>query len=995
MFKNSGNKQASKPQLKYLLLAGLFLSTFLTSLVPFGSAQAAYVDLDADKRARSYGYYRALDHCVQKLNTGISANSDYDGEKTDPMNGYWFGQGGSDPSGGNPVDVVPYKTGSEGGRTGCADAVRTALKTYWDISYTDFLKGIGYSWDSGLGQWVYSDSKGSRPSQLKTLLENRGIDTSWNDAIAYRIYAINFGKCSATDVPDSTTNKGFADSSKEKDNLHYTWMYNIGTDGPVKTVYTYKTSTAGTSGTDTKHTLYQGNEKSCSEIANLLGQKKFADAYYDSLLVDKCKAAGVATVGRSADGTRSACVDGAKHVGDADYCRKYTNASYIEACKKGQGVVLSSTDIPEENVGTGTDAEEGEANSACQVEGIGWILCPVINAMAGLSDGLFGLVATFMNVKPLGLSSDTPLYAAWAIMRNIANVAFVIAFLIIIFSQLTGTGISNYGVKKMLPRLVIAAVLVNISYYLCAIAVDISNILGSSLQQVLSNVANDVGGEELDTTLAWSNIATSVLSLGTIGTGAVIATAALSSVSIWAMLSGLLPLLVGALFALIIAFLVLLARQAFIIILIVISPLAFVAFLLPNTENLFNKWRSFFVTLLALFPMMALVFGGSVLASAIMRQGSTELMASGDGGQSITGFFLYVGSVAILAIPFFVTPLLIKLSGGVLNRFAGFINNPHKGPFDKLGKAAERIRDNTRGNSYANKLNANKKISGFGARWRTRRGLKDQAVKTGVDAAEAGLVFTNDRAEALSKRASENQLATSAANSAQSAQITDSLAKGDNAGVIAALGAAGENPEVAKALSAQTAKAVAESIKDIKISSNIKPGDLGEMGRQFREAVRSGDSVKARAMQDMMLTSGGPGIKAWRENVSQLESTDSINPSMREKLQDRVLNEQPGIKAQDASVMSWATDANRTLDAIRADAKTWGVSNNEFAGMKAFAQTDAINAGVITKDRAVEIIASEAYGGMDEGVKVQIREIAGSSNASPFLDSTGQPFNRS
>lgn len=41
----------------------------------------------------------------------------------------------------------------------------------------------------------------------------------------------------------------------------------------------------------------------------------------------------------------------------------------------------------------------------------------------------------------------------------------------------------------------------------------------------------------------------------------------------------------------------LIARKALIVILIVISPLAFVAFLLPNTEKFFSKWRSTFVGL--------------------------------------------------------------------------------------------------------------------------------------------------------------------------------------------------------------------------------------------------------------------------------------------------------------------------------------------------------------------------------------------------------------
>ena len=68
----------------------------------------------------------------------------------------------------------------------------------------------------------------------------------------------------------------------------------------------------------------------------------------------------------------------------------------------------------------------------------------------------------------------------------------------------------------------------------------------------------------------------------------------------------------------------LIARKALIVILIVISPLAFVAFLLPNTEKFFSKWRSTFVGLLMVFPIVGLLFGGGILAGSIVKAGATD-----------------------------------------------------------------------------------------------------------------------------------------------------------------------------------------------------------------------------------------------------------------------------------------------------------------------------------------------------------------------------------
>jgi len=364
------------------------------------------------------------------------------------------------------------------------------------------------------------------------------------------------------------------------------------------------------------------------------------------------------------------------------------------------------------------DAEPVDESSSCVVEGIGWILCPVANAIAGLTDALFEAVEAFMKVAPLGLSvTDNPLYEAWSVMRSIANVAFVIAFLIIIFSQLTSAGVSNYGVKKLLPRLIVAAILVNLSYFICAIAVDLSNILGVAIQELFKGIADQsaVSPEKGDN---WGSIITAVLTGGAALAGGAIAVSAFTAGGVWGALAAALPLLVGALFALVVAFLILLARQALIIMLIVLAPLAFVAYLLPNTEGLYKKWQKLFMTLLLLFPMLSVVFGGSLLASSILRN-----TAFVEGTQPFVSLCLYIGSFAVQAIPFFITPLLISLSQGVLSRFAGLVNNKNKGPFDRLRKGGERIAKDAYNRGNARKLNDTNRNSAFsfGARRRANR----------------------------------------------------------------------------------------------------------------------------------------------------------------------------------------------------------------------------------------------------------------------------------
>ena len=76
------------------------------------------------------------------------------------------------------------------------------------------------------------------------------------------------------------------------------------------------------------------------------------------------------------------------------------------------------------------------------------------------------------------VSAQNVPYEGWNTFRDIANVIFVILLMVVIFSQLTGVGIDNYGIKKILPKLIIAAILINLSYLICLI-------LPSRLQKLL------------------------------------------------------------------------------------------------------------------------------------------------------------------------------------------------------------------------------------------------------------------------------------------------------------------------------------------------------------------------------------------------------------------------------------------------------------------------------------------------------------------------------
>ena len=333
---------------------------------------------------------------------------------------------------------------------------------------------------------------------------------------------------------------------------------------------------------------------------------------------------------------------------------------------------------------------ENSTSTSCDVQGIGWFICPVSNLLADGIDFMYSALQEFLKTKPLETTNqNSGIYLAWVIMRNISNVAFIVAFLVIIYSQLTSVGISNYGVKKMLPRLVIAAVLVNLSFTFCAVLLDLSNVTGYAFQDAFMGIKNTIStvGENTGVGWTWSEVIVMILSNGALA-GGVVATVAMGA--------ELLPLalsaLVGIGLVLLLVLLIMAARQALIVILIIISPLAFVCYLLPGTEKWFKKWRDLFFTMLVFFPAFAVVFGGAQLAGIIIIQNAT----------GANGGIMQILGMVVQVIPLALTPIILKLSGGVLGKFAGFVNDKNKGLYDRTKNYAKDRRETIKNKKLAN-----------------------------------------------------------------------------------------------------------------------------------------------------------------------------------------------------------------------------------------------------------------------------------------------------
>lgn len=472
----------------------------------------------------------------------------------------------------------------------------------------------------------------------------------------------------------------------------------------------------------------------------------------------------------------------------------------------------SVQDVPADSKSC-TDSGACKDTSKCQITGIGWIVCPVVYFLASITDGAYEKVSEMLVVPPvdttLNLDGTNPLYAAWSMMRNFANVVFVIAFMIIIYSQITGGGLANYTIKKMLPRIIVAAVLVNLSYWICAAAVDLSNIAGSSLKSLFDTLSNNY---KVPSTAGFGDLFAGNNMFGNMAGVLLAGSATIAFAIVYPAI--FLPLLIAALAAIVAVVVTLTLRAGLIIVLIVVSPLAFVAYLLPNTESLFKRWMQLFQALLVMFPVIAVVFGVSAFAGKI-------IMASAKGS-----VLVQIMGAGVVVIPLFLVPALMKLGGGMLNRFAGVVNDRHKGVFDGMRNRAKEIQENSaymRGRKARLSLRQSRKNREFADRFELGRKLASG--ETGLTKAD-GTAYSD--AELLAARVAYHrargpmaQVDNAAGRALGSLQNSSSPfaqyvgAKGSQA--YGATGAAGRQDDLAELSShykAQVEKATAEGLRE-------------------------------------------------------------------------------------------------------------------------------------------------------------------------------------
>ena len=588
------------------------------------------------------------------------------------------------------------------------------------------------------------------------------------------------------------------------------------------------------SGYENKH--YYKPEFSCKSI-----ESELAIAAKRYLTALKANAVDTACAGLAGEKLK-ACKDGASHKSDSAYCETtYENTEDINACKQGQSAKIEA---PEEEEG-------GEPKNSCGIDGgLGWLICPVMTFVANINDAAYGAISGFLDIKPAILSSgdNSGAKQGWDFFRNIANAIFAVIFLWIIFSQISNVGVSNYGIKKILPRLIIGALLVNLSYYLCQIFVDLSNILGHTLKDALESGAGEIGANSEATGLG-SEIIAKIL--GLTGAGLFIA------------LAVGLPTLAAGFLAIMTVFIILVVRQAGIILLIAMSPIAFAAWLLPNTEDLFKKWMKMFRGLLLVFPIISLLYGAGKLAGAVLASNATVDPNNPDETMQLVA--LAATTMPLIATPFVLQNSLSslgsigakigKMSANAHSRFAGNVKGTAKRRVDNsvIGDTKRKYLD------FMDRKRASRRTNKF-ATWRDNTPLGQFMGwdKGGARArATVAKAFESDveNASTMLQGMTSSEIATIAKTGKTSTgkEVTQSM----RAATIDHTMANGGFEERMNVLS--NLKGTDASIKQRAIKASFAKGDNNIIGNKFGDAILQDKVGSMDDLENMAIDNAADG----------------------------------------------------------------------------------------------------------------------------------------
>lgn len=324
--------------------------------------------------------------------------------------------------------------------------------------------------------------------------------------------------------------------------------------------------------------------------------------------------------------------------------------------------------------GEGTVVDSDETKSP-QGEDDGWFGIPTFdsllarlgNAVLSLFGNILGISGTALNaslsitVFDFGALMDEGgqegITTAWSLLRDIANIAFI--GILVFIGIATILQIEGYGYQKLLVRVIIAALLVNFSLFFTQIVIDGTNLMAAETYQMIT--AGECDEFSIDSGISCRFMEefnlTSIYNTDTGVSGSILGEQSAWNIFIITTLGSVFFLI--AAFVFLAAALMLVSRFVVLMFLMIISPLAFAAFVLPKTAPQASKWWSTLISqglfapffLLFVWASLEVIDGiGSALSDRLGTGDASFAAALSNAGVDTAGIFINFAIVAGLLI---------------------------------------------------------------------------------------------------------------------------------------------------------------------------------------------------------------------------------------------------------------------------------------------------------------------------------------------------------
>lgn len=283
----------------------------------------------------------------------------------------------------------------------------------------------------------------------------------------------------------------------------------------------------------------------------------------------------------------------------------------------------------------------------------------LVTAIASL---FVGLGATFLETMlDVGFSGTYRIIAetGWQVSRDFANMIFILIMVMIAFGTILR--IEQYGVKKLLPKLVIVAILINFSLPISYLFIDLSNLTAESFINTSKGNSESIRAKLIDSVRAnimllprncesdyvdspdeWQRCQ---------NTNETIQKARDDQKwyeIIIAQIIGCIFMLLAA-FSLIAGAIMLVIRMLYLAILVMLAPLAFMCYMVPSLSKHWKEWWSsllkwcFFAPVFMFFFWLATTTVDNITST--LSTSKNALRPAIDGLGFVSGFFANIANM--------------------------------------------------------------------------------------------------------------------------------------------------------------------------------------------------------------------------------------------------------------------------------------------------------------------------------------------------------------